>query len=83
MRAPTTVVSEVLDGEAILLSLDRARYFRLNGAGTEAWSVLAAGGSVDEAVAAITQRFDVEPDVARRDVNELTTRLLSEGLLEE
>jgi hypothetical protein len=78
--SPDVVVREI-DGEAVLLDLASGRYFGLNAVGTRAWTALAAGGSVDEAVAAVAAEFDAPDAEIAADIAALVSELLARGLL--
>ncbi|MFD6221836.1 PqqD family peptide modification chaperone [Nocardia asteroides] len=57
----------------------RGEYWRLNPVGAEVFAALATG-DVDP-VAAVTDRFEVEVSVARRDAAELIDQLRGIGLV--
>src|SRR5262249_18107283 len=52
------VVDETVDGEVIIIHLERGNYFSLSGSGTEIWRLLRAGMSSDAIVRALAERFD-------------------------
>ena len=81
VRLSADVIFRELDGEAVLLDFASGRYFGLNAVGTRVWTLLAAGKSVDAAIAAVTREFDAPEDQVAHDVEELITELLSRGLL--
>ena len=83
LRIPESVAFEVLDGEAVLLSLTASRYYRLNPTATTVWRAVASGATVDEAIAVICSRYDTDSMTASRDVERLVQRLLDARLLEE
>lgn len=62
-----------------ILDMRRGEYWRLNPVGAEVFAALAAG-DVDP-VAAVTDRFEVEVSVARRDANELIDQLREIGMV--
>lgn len=74
------VVSQELDGETVLLSLDRAEYFGLNATGTVVWNGLTNGLGLRAIVANLTQEFSVESEQATADVLALAQQLLDAGL---
>lgn len=82
LRKPDHVVMRELEGEAVLLDLETEVYFGLDEVGTRVWTELVASGSVEAACGALQREFEVAPAVLRRDVEQLTRRLLETGLLE-
>lgn len=76
-----TLVRE-LDGEAVLLDLDSGMYYGLNAVATVVWNRVVAAGEVDVdgLVAEVVGTFTVDPDVARRDVEELVEALRASRL---
>ena len=75
------VTWKVLDGEAVLLNLDTGVYFTLNATGTAVWNLLDGQTSLAEISRALCEQFDITFEEARRDLMELTQRLLDEGLV--
>ena len=81
LHVSADVVYREIDGEAVLLDLGSGRYFGLNAVGTRAWAVLAGGGSVDDAIAAIAAEFDAPDAEIAGDVRALVSDLVARGLL--
>jgi hypothetical protein len=77
----TTLVQE-LGGEAVLLELSRGVYYGLDAIGTRIWNLLADGRTVDEAVAALVEEYDVTSPAAAADVLGLVRELQERRLLE-
>lgn len=80
-RLTERLAFEVIEGEAVVLSLETSEYFSLNRTGTCAWEVLAAGGTPDDAAEAVSGRFDVPVNRAASDVAQLIHQLVEAGLL--
>ena len=74
------VVSQELEGELVLLSLDRAEYFGLNATGTHIWNGLVSGLALGEIATRLAEAFDVDVERARADVLALARKLVEEGL---
>jgi hypothetical protein len=66
----------------IVLDLASSRYLAANATAAAAWETLAGGATVDELVTMMCERFEVEPSIARADVERLLDSLRSEGLIE-
>jgi hypothetical protein len=72
------VVSETIDGEAVVINLDRGVYFSIRGPGLTVWTDLLAGVAVDS----IASRLEVAAgrDVAG-DIRAFVERLIEEALV--
>lgn len=55
---PAKVVSEVIDGEAILINLANGYYYSLDSTGAVIWSLLQAGRTAPEIVSVLRSRYD-------------------------
>lgn len=69
-----SVVSETIDGEAVILDLRSGAYYSTRGTGAAIWTWLEAGASVDAIIAHLAATF---PDLAD------TTRLATEAFVAE
>jgi hypothetical protein len=67
----------------VLLDEDNGDYWNLNPTGALVVRTLQAGGSVADAAQRLIEEYGVEPDVARRDVDDLVEGLRSAGLVRE
>jgi hypothetical protein len=74
------VVTQELEGEMVLLSLDRAEYFGLNATGTQIWLGLVNGLALNEIARQLVEAFEVDIERARADVLALAQTLVEEGL---
>lgn len=82
MRLRTAEVSvRTIGDETIILNLPTSRYFTITGVGTRVFELLAEDISVDELVETITGEYEVEPAVARRDIELFLDRLRDAELL--
>ena len=78
-----TATGKIIEGEALLINVVTGRYYSLADAGCVAWVHLSSGGSLEEAVAAIVDRYDVDAGAVSDDVRALVEELLAEELLVE
>jgi hypothetical protein len=74
------VVSQELEGELVVLSLDRAEYYGLNATGTRLWHWMVEGASIGTMADRLATECHVDADRARQDVLALAQSLLDEGL---
>lgn len=75
------VISETIDGEAVMINLPTGNYYSLNDAGGEVWTLIERAASVKEMVATLASHYDGPPDEIERSVGELIDRLLGEELI--
>lgn len=82
-RVPEEVVSEVLDGEAVVLHLKTGKYFGLNASGTRMWELLGLHGDQEVTLQHLARDFqDADPAALRADLVAFIGELESRGLLE-
>ena len=74
-------VSTEMDGEAVILNLDSGTYFSLNSVGARIWELIQSARPVSEIRDAIIGEYEVEPEVAERDVLALLGALLEHKLI--
>jgi hypothetical protein len=70
-----------IDGEIVALDRERSEYLAVNRTGAAVWSLLVEGATRDDLVQRLTERFDVEAEVAARDVQAFVDELRSKKLL--
>lgn len=71
----------VIEGEAVILSLDTKVFRGLNAVGSRVWELIDGRRSVDEIVTQIVIEFEVAPEVAARDVGTFIAQLLEKRLV--
>ena len=59
------VVSEAVDGEAIIVNLDSGTYYSIKGDGILVWDAFVAGASVDEIAAAVCDQTGASGDTVQ------------------
>lgn len=81
VEIPDDVVFRDLEGEAVLLHLQRGTYFGLDPVGTAAWLLIAQDGQLRRVFERMLEEYEVEPAVLETDLLDLVQRLVSEGLV--
>jgi hypothetical protein len=76
------VASQVVNGEAVLLDIERGEYFSLNSVGTRIWELCDGTRSATEIVSVICDEFDVAEDVVTADAQEILDELEKVQLVE-
>jgi coenzyme PQQ synthesis protein D (PqqD) len=80
IRRGASVVFQDLDGEAVLVHLQRGTCFTLDPIGTRIWQLIGDGALIAEIIDALRLEFDVAADVLAADVRALVAELLSREL---
>ncbi|MGH3952069.1 MAG: PqqD family protein [Pseudonocardiaceae bacterium] len=82
MRVRSTDISaRTIGDETIVLNLPSSRYFTITGVGTRVFELLAEDTSLDALVETILEEYEVDPAIARRDVQAFVDRLRDAELL--
>jgi Coenzyme PQQ synthesis protein D (PqqD) len=80
-RIPACVLHREVDGEMVLLNLDTERYFGLDAIGADIVTRVTEQ-PVEAALGALVTEYVVDPEILRRDVDDLIADLLEAGLIE-
>ena len=72
---------EVIDGEAIIIDLATGVYYSMRGIGGEIWNLISERRSGDEILTHIVARYDVDPLIARADLEKIVGQLVGDGLI--
>lgn len=82
VQRSTRQIACEFSGEVVLLHLDKARYFGLQGVGAAIWNSLVEPRSIAEICDDIAGQFDVDPTVCRDHALKFLTSLQAVGLIE-
>jgi hypothetical protein len=72
---------QIIEGEAVLLSMDTKVLRGLNPVGSRIWELIDGQRSLEEITGVIVQEFEVAPGVAVQDVQAFIHTLLDRGLV--
>ncbi|OLF15713.1 PqqD family protein [Actinophytocola xanthii] len=75
------ISARTVGDETIILSLSDSQYFSVTGIGTRIFELLGEEHSADELVERIVGEYEVDEEVARRDVEAFVGRLREARLL--
>jgi hypothetical protein len=78
---PADVVLQIIDGDALLLKLNREDVFSLNATGARIAELIARGLDVSEIVETLSDEYGAAPDEIARDVDGLVDALVARGLV--
>jgi hypothetical protein len=82
LRQAHSVVSQQIDGEAVLLDLERETYFSLNRVGARIWALIGEGLTLGAIVERLADEFDATRTVIVADTMTLAEDLLAAGLVQ-
>jgi hypothetical protein len=80
IRKPDLIASD-MDGDLVMMSIDRGEYYGISGVGVRIWALLAAPTSAADIAATLAREFDVDVTTALRDSRAFLAGLLSRGLV--
>jgi hypothetical protein len=79
-KAPTTAW-RIIEGEAVILSLESKVLRGLNPVGSRVWELIDGRRNVEEIIGVIVAEFDASPEAAALDVKGFVQDLLAKGLV--
>ncbi len=74
-------VSTVVDGKAVLMSVDNGKYYNLDDIGTQIWALIETPTTVGAVCDQLTDEFEVERATCEADVLDLLKKLLENDLI--
>lgn len=77
------VVSETIEGEAIIINLETGTYYSMNETGSLVWDALRSGTPFGGIVGELVARYDATRDVVTASVVKIIESLLTEGIILE
>jgi hypothetical protein len=75
------VVSETVDGEAIVVNLDSGTYFSIKGDGVLVWNAILNGATVEELTAAVSAQAGADTGQVEASMAAFCESLAAEGLI--
>jgi hypothetical protein len=75
------VISEVIDGEAVMINMTTGNYYSLNETGAVIWDALERSASVEEIVGGLESSYDSTREQIEQAVGELVAELEREELI--
>jgi len=81
VRPRDEVLARSVGQETVLLDLETGIYYTLNSVAATVWAALERGHTAEQAVALVIERYEVDEDTARADIEELINELLNNNLL--
>jgi Coenzyme PQQ synthesis protein D (PqqD) len=75
------VISEIVDGEAVMINLTTGNYYSLNESGSAIWAAIEAGAGAGEIVEQLAGRYEGDRSEIEGGANQLISELLAEELI--
>ena len=79
---PGRVVHRVVDGELMILDIDRSEYVRGNGSLALVWPLIMRGCELSEVVASLREHYDVDRVEATRSAESLCEDVRARGWID-
>lgn len=76
------IIERELQGESVLLDLNTGLYFSLNSVGSFVWRLLDGLHTAQDIAEHLSATYDVDPETAVRDTEELIRDLLDQRLIQ-
>ncbi len=83
IRVAENVVFQEIDGETVLLNLQREQYFGLDEVGTRIWGMIEEGLSFDGIVEKLAKEYEASRNQIATDLDNLLHELVVVGLIEQ
>lgn len=80
VRNPDLVATD-MDGETVMMSIERGEYFGLGGVGSRVWELLAQPTSLAQLADAIGAEYEVDASTCLADLQRFVADLLANGLV--
>lgn len=71
-----------VDDDSVLLDLDKGQYFGLNHVGTQFLQMIEKGFDHEQTIIEIAQRYTIDYNQVKDDINCLVTQLMEQNLLQ-
>lgn len=81
VRNDAELLTTLVDGELIGMSVERGACYGLNGVGTRIWELLAEPRSIANLCEQLTSEYQVDADQCMREVLDLVEEMRAEGLV--
>jgi hypothetical protein len=81
VRDDGELLTTVIDGELIGMSVEQGACYGLNAVGTRVWELLAEPRSLEDLCEQLREEYEVDGDQCQREVRDLVEQLRREGLV--
>ena len=78
---PNNIISQELDGEAILLDIKNERYYSLKESGCRMWQLMHEYGEISKVEKKLLEEYSIDEETISRDLYHLIGWLVERGLI--
>jgi hypothetical protein len=82
VNIPESVLSTLLEQDAVLLNIRSNHYFALDEVGRRLWGLLSEGNNLRDIYQTLLHEYEVDPGQLEQDMLELLNHLRENGLVE-
>ena len=82
VKIPESVLSTLLEQDAVLLDIRSNQYFALDEVGRRLWGLLSEGNSIRDIYQTLLDEYEVDAKQLEQDILELLNNLMENGLVE-
>ena len=75
------LISTDMDGDTVMMSIERGEYFGIGGVGPKVWDLLAEPTTPSAIVQTVCAEYEVEPAACAVDMDKFLAELLQGGLV--
>ena len=76
------LVAAVMDGDIVMMSIERGLYFGISGVGTRIWALLETPMSVEELARIIRSEYEIDEVTCQTDLLAFAQDLVSNGIVQ-
>lgn len=76
------VIFSEMDGELVMMDLEKNSYFGLNAVGKEIWELLTEAKTINGLCATLMQKYDVELERCKQDVTAMVNKMVEVGIVQ-
>ncbi|SMC98173.1 lasso peptide biosynthesis PqqD family chaperone [Sporomusa malonica] len=81
VQAPGLIAAD-MDGETVMLNIEKGTYFGLDGIGSRIWELIEKPHTVRMVVVGLLKEYDVEEKTCQDDVLTFLNQLFAQGLIQ-
>ncbi|HEA68981.1 MAG TPA: lasso peptide biosynthesis PqqD family chaperone [Desulfobacterales bacterium] len=82
VRRKDEIISGEVDGETVMMSIERGHYHSLNLTGNRIWEILETPCTVGRIIETLKDEFDVKPEVITEEVYRFLDQLLERDVIQ-
>ena len=75
------IISRLIDGKMVILDAEGKTLYILNEIGTKIWELCDGSNRIKDIVSKLCHEYDIEKDIAKKDVLDFVNQLLQADLL--